>query len=311
MCYVERMRPAIFSMVPLLLLFACGDDTLPTGDDGQGDVGTTDLGTVGDAGAIDGALLDASTTDSGALDAATGSVIAIHVRTNGEIYNHSDGFSGQTSREAYQGVRRVELLRQAGDPHPLVLFDYGDGFVEAGYNAGEDTVVGSARIADLVDGHFTVGRSVVTHSRYEVDAVMHVNGLSIPGTFNNVQVLSDQTEIEGQTRAQGWFRYVFKTGSTEFPLEGDNAPLPSVPTTGGFTLNLDNGGATYTFPIDITIDTNSLVDLAIIMEVNMHQSFRWEDQAQPDYAPDVFDTTPIASEPVRRFGANTFKVYVE
>lgn len=305
------MRSPLLSTLPLALLVACGDDDAPV-DAGRGDAEVSDLATsedTGDAGDTSGP--DAASIDAGPRDANTGPVIAVHVRTLGAVYNHDDGFSGQTSRQAYQGIRRAELLRQEGDPNPLVLFDYGDGFVEAGYNAGDDTVVGAARIADLVDGRFTVGRTVVTHSRYEVDAVMHTNGLSIPGEFDNVQVLSDRTEVGGQARSQGWFRYVFRAGGMEFPLEGNDAPLPSAPTTGGFRLDLDDGEATYTFPIDITIDTGSLVDAAIVMEVNMYESFRWEDQAQPGYASGIFDTSPTASEPVRRFGANTFTVYAE
>jgi hypothetical protein len=302
------MRLSLISTLPLILFVACGDDAGPA-DAGTDDAGASDSSVTADAG--DAGASDASLGDTGLSDAATGPVIEVHVRTNSDVYNHTDGYSGQTSREAYQGIRRVELLRQEGDPSPLVLFDYGDGFVEAGYNAGDDTVVGAARIADLVDGHFTVGRSVVTHSRYKVNAVMHANALSIPGEFDNVQVLSDRTEVNGQARSQGWFRYVFKAAGMEFPLEGDNAPLPSTPTTGGFRLDLNNGEATYTFPVDITVDTSSLVSASIVMEVNMYESFRWEDQTQTDYAPDVFDATPTGSEPVRRFGANTFNVYVE
>lgn len=298
------MRWHPWTTLTLAFVLACGDDTGPA-DVGSNDAKAADSSVArdaGDAGASDGA---------NASDAATGPVIEVHVRTNDAIYSHADGWSGQTSRDAYQGIRRVELLRQGSDPNPLVLFDYGDGFVEAGYNAGDDTLVGAARITDLVDGQFTVGRSVITHSRYKVDAIMHTNGLSIPGEFDNIQVLSDRTEINGQARSQGWFRYVFRAAGMEFPLEGNNAPLPSVPTTGGFRLDLNEGEATYTFPVDITIDTSAIVSSAIVIEVNMNESFRWEDQSLPSYAPDVFDATPTSSEPVRRFGANSFSVYVE
>ena len=43
----------------------------------------------------------------------------------------------------------------------------------------------------------------------------------------------------------------------------------------------------------------------------MHESFRWQDQDLPEYQPGVLDTTPVASEPVLRFGANSQAVYTE
>lgn len=43
----------------------------------------------------------------------------------------------------------------------------------------------------------------------------------------------------------------------------------------------------------------------------MHESFRWQDQAQAEYTPNVFDTTPTTYEPVMSFGASAFALFLE
>jgi hypothetical protein len=47
------------------------------------------------------------------------------------------------------------------------------------------------------------------------------------------------------------------------------------------------------------------------VEVNMSESFRWEDQALPGYTAGVYDTTPTSFEPIRRFGANSYVLTYE
>ena len=91
------------------------------------------------------------------------------------------------------------------------------------------------------------------------------------------------------------------------------APLPTEPTPGGFRLVLEGGAAYYHYPVDVTIPEAADVagDIRVLLDVNMDHAFRWEDQRLPDYTVDVFDSTPLASEPVRRFGANRLDVRVE
>ena len=52
-------------------------------------------------------------------------------------------------------------------------------------------------------------------------------------------------------------------------------------------------------------------DIDIVLEVNMHESFRWQDQEELGFAAGVFDTVPTAFEPVMRFGANEFALSLE
>lgn len=263
----------------------------------------------GDAGAEPGGDAAAGRADAG--EAPAGPRVYFYVRTNTDAFPHADGLSGQTARDAYQGIRSFTLMRGAEDPEPMVVLDLGDAIVEAGYNDGDETLVGSAPLSSVRPGHYTVGRNVVTHSRYTVDATMHVGGLVVPGELDNVQVLTAGTPIDGVVRPQSWFRYVFRAAGREYPLEGIGAPLPTEPTTGGFRLVLEGGEAVYYYPIDVTIDDGADADVRVVLEVNMDHSFRWEDQDLPGYVPGVFDSTPSGSEPVRRFGANSLEVRVE
>ena len=241
-------------------------------------------------------------------DAARPPQVTFYVQTTTAEFPHADGLAGQTAASAFQGIRSFTLLRDADDPDPLVVLNLGEANVEAGYNDGNATLIGSAPLSALRPGHYTLGRNVVTHSRYRVDATMHVGALALPGQFDNIQVLTTGTLIDGVERPQGWFRYVFRTGGMEYPLEGQGAPLPTDPTAAGFRLVSVAGVARYDYPLDLTIGDLGDSALQIVLEVNMDHAFRWEDQDQPGYAPGVFDATPQGSEPVRRFGANAMHI---
>ena len=241
-------------------------------------------------------------------DAATPPQVTFYVQTTTAEFPHADGLAGQTAAAAFQGIRSFTLLRGADDPEPLVVLDLGETNVEAGYNDGNATLIGTAPLAAVRPGHYTLGRNVVTHSRYRVDATMHVGALALPGQFDNIQVLTNGTIIDGAARPQGWFRYVFRAGGMEYPLEGMGAPLPTDPTAAGFALVSEGGVAHYDYPLDLTIGDLGDSDLQIVLEVNMDHAFRWSDQDQPGYAPRVFDATPQGSEPVRRFGANSMHI---
>jgi hypothetical protein len=61
----------------------------------------------------------------------------------------------------------------------------------------------------------------------------------------------------------------------------------------------------------VTIDPAEPRDQRIVCEVNVHESFRWEDQAQAGYASNVFDATVGTYEPVMSFGASAFSLLLE
>jgi len=232
------------------------------------------------------------------------------VVTTTEPFAHSDGYSGQTSRNTSQGIRSFTLFRDVNDPAPVTVFDHGSNYVEAGYNDGDNTIVGAAPVGSVPAAHYGLARFGVSHSRYRVYSTLHYQGLPIPGDFNCVQVLSDGTDIDGVTRSRGWYRYIFETGGQSYPQEGPNAPLPTSPTTGGFTMITIGSQTYYDFPIDLTVPAAIDKDLHTGLRVNMFESFRWEEQAQPGYSVGVYDTTPVSFEPVRRFGANAAELIV-
>lgn len=250
-------------------------------------------------------------TDGAVSDGAAGPSFSFRVRANTKTFTQTDGLSGQTATKTSQGIRSLKLLKDASDPAPAVVFDHGKDFVEAGYDDGDDTLVGSAAIASIKTGHYTLARIGVTHSKFTVDATLHVPAGAFPGSFDCTQTLSDDVTLDGKTHEKGWYRYIFTTGGMSYPQEGTGALLPTTPGTGGFTLHAEAGQAFYEVPFDVTLDGTQKKDMNVVVIVNMDHSFRWEDQSKPGYAKDVYDTTPTEPEPVRRFGANSFVVTIE
>jgi hypothetical protein len=246
--------------------------------------------------------------DSAALE---GPAFTFRVRANTKPFTQTDGLAGQTATKTSQGIRSLKLLKDASDPAPAVVFDHGKDFVEAGYDDGDDTVVGSAKIASIATGHYTLARIGITHSKFTVNATLHVPAGAFPGSFDCTQTLSDDVTLDGKTHEKGWYRYIFTTSGMSYPQEGTGAPLPTTPGTGGFTLHTDGAQAYYEVPFDVTLDGTQKKDMNVVVIVNMDHSFRWEDQEKPGYTKDVYDTTATEPEPVRRFGANSFVVTID
>lgn len=255
---------------------------------------------------------DPGDAGSGADAVTAGPSLHFRVRANTKPFAHTDGLAGQTSTETKQGIRKLRIYRDAGDTTPITVFDHGKGFVEAGYDDGNDTLVGSAKLSTIPPARYTLARITVTHSKYRVNSTLHVGGVGYPGTFDCVQTLSDDVTLDATTHPMSWYRYVFTTAGTSYPQEGMGAPLPTSPTTGGFTLKSEGNESYYETAIDLTVPASGLThDLTLVSTVNMDRSFRWEDQTLPGYAPNVYDTTPTDHEPVRRFGANAYVITVE
>ncbi|MEO7091974.1 MAG: hypothetical protein ABI175_01910 [Polyangiales bacterium] len=256
--------------------------------------------------AVEGGL-DVAPVDDAPVSSA---MLFFHVRSTTAPFAHADGFAGQTSRATKQGIRSLRLFKTAGDA-PVIVFDHGKGFVEAGYDDGNDTVVGQSPVAKIPAGRYTIAQIPVTHSAFRVSSTMHASGMTLPGEFDCVETLSDDVTLGGTPHAMGWYRYVFETGGEKYPQEGSGALLPSSPTTGGFTMKTVGGETFYEVPIDLVMDPTVTTDVHVVMDVNMDRSFRWEDQGAAGYATGVYDTTPTSYEPIRRFGANSFVVRFE
>lgn len=239
--------------------------------------------------------------------AGAGPQVFIHLRSETGEFQHNDGLSGQTPIVHKSGIRKFTLYKTDNDPEPWVVFDYAASYVEADYNAGEDTIVAAIAMSELVEGTYLKGRVVHSHVTYTVKSTMHSGATSVPGQFENTQVLSDHTTLDGVEHNQGWFHYEFKTAGMSYPLEGDNAPIPEYTSSGGFSVTNENGEWAYWFPTALVVSPQDQ-DVHVYMDVNMFESFRWQEQSQAGYTDGVFDSTPTGAEPVKRFGANSFKV---
>lgn len=280
-------------VLPVLFLVACG----------------------GSGASVDGLSPAADTppppSGAGSGSGSGGPGLALHLRATAAPFPHADDLSGLTPAAPRLGIVSLTLLRTASDLSPWVVFDRGTSFVDASLDDGADTAIATVPRADLVPGTFTRARVGVTHVSYEVPSRMHAAGLVTPGVFRNVQVLADGTVLDGVTRPSGWYRYSFLVGGAPAgTVEGANAPLPSAPSA-PFVLRVEGGRAFYDVPVLVVIGPDRDAPAKAIFTVNVHEHFRWRDEAQPGYAKGAFDTTPASFEPVIRFGANAFELTVE
>jgi len=250
-------------------------------------------------------------TDGGPGDAAVdGPFVHIHFRSTVEPFAHMDGLASQTPRAMSGGMRSYSVLRSMDDPTPALVFDYGDGYQEVGYDGGDDTIVASVPARALTGGTFAVGRVVLTHTRYTVDAVVHTAGMNIPGEIEGVVVLSDRTTIDGVMRDRGYNKWILRAGGMEFPQEGTGLFVPEF-GSGGFSVRIEDGETAYYFPANLAVVPDITSDVDMVLEANMHECFRWEDSDMAGYGTGVFDVTPAGYELVRQFGANSFVIIME
>ena len=222
---VARALVALFAAATLA---GCGGSD---GDGGKGPgtgAGGSGGGGVGGAGGAGGA----------GGTAPGGPVVRIHLRATTAPFAHSDGLAGQTPIAHSSGMRSFQLFKDAADPSPLTVFDYGTGFVEAGYDDGDDTVVAEVDPQGLVAGTYTIGRVVHSHVRYRVAATMHASGYVLPGEFDNLQVMSDETLLDGVLRDRGYYEYVFHALGNDYPQTGNDAPVPEYLGSGGFSVKI-------------------------------------------------------------------------
>lgn len=293
----SRCTAALVAIFPLALAACVGSSEESSGNPHGPGSGGADAGSqAGDAGGAGG---------------SGGPVIRIHLKANTDPFTQTDGLSGETPLAHSSGMRKYQLFKDANDASPITVFDYGTGFVEAGYENGDDTVVATVDPKTLPEGLYTLGRVVHSHVRYRIAATLHSGALTLPGEFDNLQVLSDGTLIDGVKHDHGYYNYVFKTGNQSYPTTGTNAPVPTYAGTGGFSVKFENGEWAYYFPVHLTLVKNLPADIDMVMEVNMRECFRWEDQMTAGFAPGVFDVTPTTFEPVKKFGANSFAVYLK
>ncbi|MBZ0118483.1 MAG: hypothetical protein K8H88_15885, partial [Sandaracinaceae bacterium] len=259
----------------------------------------------------DGGVADAAQpADAGEGDASTGPQVYVHLRATHEPVVHEPGSSGQTPRGWVSGIRSLHLLRESGDPSPVLIFSHGDGFVEASYDDGADTIVGSAPIASLPQESFTWARAVHTHLRFTINATAHAGMFAVPGEIEELVVISDRTTLDGTTYALGDYRWVFRGASMEIPMSGSGLSVrPGA--GGGFFWVVERGETAYYFPAVLDTRNDLTDDVHLIFTVNTHESFRWMDETADGYEAGVFDITAAGTEPIVQVGANGFTYTLE
>lgn len=286
---VREMNATSRPFIVLLLLAAaaCGPSR------GQGD----------DGGEPDGDADGDVDADGDADDEAS---LIVRIVATTAPFAHADGLAGQTALHASGGIRSLSLLRDAGDPSPVSVFDHGADVVETGYDDGDETVVAEVEIPADLQGTFKMARLVQGYSRYEVEATLH-DGLSIePGVVESLLVMSDDTMLDGARRDAGAYELRFDGDTTSFAYDGAGWPVPAYSTTAGATAVVEDGEWAVYFPVDVVVTDALAPGSEIVIVVNMDHSFRWTDLPALGSEPDVFDVTRLSYEPVLRFGGNAF-----
>jgi hypothetical protein len=242
----------------------------------------------------------------------SGAQVTLSLRGTTTPVPHSDGFSSQTPASQYVAVKSLWLLKSKDDPSPLKVLDLGTNAVETDLVGGKTNDIGTVALKSLPAGTYTIAKIGVAWVRYRVRARIHSYGVATDGRYDNVEALSDGVVVDGQTRSKGWFRSEFGVGETVYgAYEAADAPLPQLAASGGMTLETKGPDSFYVFPMHVTIDPSATKDQRIVCEVNVHESFRWQDQQQADYTAKVFDTTPTTYEPVMSFGASALALFLE
>lgn len=239
--------------------------------------------------------------------------MTITMRGSTAPFAHADGYAGETPRKQIVAIKSLWLYRSPSDPNPLKVFDHGDHPVEVELVSGKTFELAKIAARSLPAGVFTLAKSGASYVKYAVDARMHGGTAfgALDGYYDNQQALSDGAVIDGKKKKKGDFRYSFVAGGTTIgTLEGENAPTPVATSAGGITMDMSGPETFYLFPVQMAVDPYVAKDQRVELELNVHQSFRWQDQTLPGYATGVYDTTPSTFEPVMAFGANAFRLSI-
>ena len=270
-----------------------------------------DAGTVGPAPASSGAVGSSGGGSATGSEEPGGPLLTLALQGSVAPVAHADSFAAQTPSSQIVAIKSLWLYRSAEDPAPVKVLDLGASSVETDLVTGVASEIGTLPLRSLPAGTYRLAKVGTAYVRYSVSSRMH-GPITVDGRYDNVQALSDGAVIDGKTHAKGWYRYDFRVGATSYSvLEGENAPIPQIPSGGGISLDTSGGESFYVFPTLVVIDPTVANDQRVVCEVNVHESFRWQDQDLAGYAAHVYDTTPTSFEPVMAFGANSFTLALE
>ena len=293
------MKAVVFVLGAALV--GCGGSSADVGGAGGSSGSSRPSGGVGSSGG-------SGTVNAGGVGGPT---LTLSLRGSITAVSHIDGFAGETPRHQIAAIKTLLLYRTMTDLDPVKVFDLAERAVEADLVTGDTIDIATVPLRSIPAGTYTYAKVGTAYVKYTVDSRLH-STLTVDGQYNNIEALSDGALIDGIARKKGWYRFQFAQGGTTYgTVEGDDAPIPAVPAGGGITLDSSGVDSYYAFPALVVIDPTATIDQRAICDVNVHESFRWMDQAEPRYAAGVYDTTATTYEPVMSFGANSFALSLE
>lgn len=276
-------------------------------------IGELDASATGDGGnvvAADGGTgADGNVAQDGAI---VGPKVSIYVRATAATFPHNDGLPSLQPTDARLWIRNLSL-DFANGPTGVKIFDLATP-KETPINDKSETLIAEVPIATLPTGTAVQAHVATDAVAYRVPTKLHFNNMVLDGEINGWQAFSNGAidPVQKQARQSGYFTVDFLLGGNKVASNsGDNAPLPTGPVGGGFTLTVSGGVGSYSFPITLPVSNAVTTDRKMYITLNVDHNFRWVDQKKADYVDGAWDTDPPAFEQVARFGANSFTLTLE
>ena len=244
----------------------------------------------------------------------TGPFLTLVVEGSLEDHSPDDGLAAQTPSPYFYGLQRVEMLREEGDPEPVVVFDYSPNYVMVDM-AGR-TEVGKIPISRIPEGTYSHFRIVLSLVDCEVEAFLHeVPVLDTHRTDIHIVYALSDIDTEELQMSQG-------DAVANATVYGQPVSIPShwdvvYPNPSPYAWSESIGGKTYVtfrFMPGMEITHSIEEDVTQVVRYYIYNAFRWRDQDLEEYEVDTWDitvSTPPSAEPVLRFGANHFETYTE
>jgi len=310
----HRLVAALAVVFPLFVA-ACGDDGGTSGLQQDGAITSPDLveGDAADAATSADSATPADTATAG-TDTANEPSVTIIVEGDLEDRSPDDGLSAQTPKVYRYGLQRLELLRSADDPSPEVIFDYAPDYVVV--DMLDRQIVANVPMRTLPTGPFPYFRIVLTHMEAVVDARLHqvpVVG-DWPAELHLLYALSDvDNAVYTMNQGDAVVSTEILGNPVSVPTHWDlPAPNPSPAATAAAV----DGEWQVTFAVAPVLvpSPDTPFDVTYVIRYFVTNGFRWQDLDTPGYTAGAWDltvSTPPAMEPVQRFGANAFDVYME
>lgn len=220
-------------------------------------------------------------------------------------FAHADGLAGQTATQVRAGVSRLEL--RTADANAWVLVDAAPGEIEVSYDDSARTTLATLDPSELQAGHYVEARLVQDWSRFRAEATLHVGNPPTAAMLSAFIVTSDGVFLDGNNYDAGHYDWMFLGDGLEGEgVTGEDFPIPAESFTAGARAVFEDGRWTVVFPIDLHISEQTRGTLDV--SVNMHEAFRWVDEARGDYQAGQYDCDLLSCETVAQFGGNRFDV---